>query len=52
LLSPAAGNAAGGLLSSVGGAAKSLLGGLLGPFEREAAFEESSAVVAGERVGG
>ncbi|WIA15332.1 hypothetical protein OEZ85_001998 [Tetradesmus obliquus] len=43
----AAGNAAGGLLSSVGGAAKSLLGGLLGPFEREAAFEESSAVAAG-----
>ncbi|WIA35535.1 hypothetical protein OEZ86_003961 [Tetradesmus obliquus] len=42
-----AGNAAGGLLSSVGGAAKSLLGGLLGPFEREAAFEESSAVAAG-----
>jgi hypothetical protein len=48
----AAGNAAGGLLSSVGDAAKSLLGGLLGPFEREAAPEESAAVVAGEEGAG
>lgn len=38
----------------MGGVAKSLLGGLMGPFEREAAFEENTAVVSGGfgRVGG
>ncbi|KAF8056443.1 Napepld [Scenedesmus sp. PABB004] len=42
-----AGAVAGGVLASVGGAAKALLGGLLGPFEKEAAFDEATAVVTG-----
>lgn len=42
-----AGSTAGSLLASVGDAAKALLGGLMGPFEKEGAFEESSAVVTG-----
>lgn len=44
---PAAGAAAGSVLSSVGGAAKALLGNLLGPFEREGAFDESTAAITG-----
>lgn len=43
-----AGAAAGHLLANVGGAAKALLGGLLGPFEKEGAFQEETAVVTGE----
>lgn len=36
------------MLSYVGEAAKGLLGALLGPFEREGAFDESTAALTGE----
>eukprot|EP00775_Hariotina_reticulata_P002610 gene2610-2912_t len=44
----AAGEATGSLLSSVGGAAKALLGGMLGTFEKQGAFEETAAAVTGK----
>jgi hypothetical protein len=47
---PAVGATAGGVLSSVGDAAKGLLGALLGPFERERAFDESTAALTGKRL--
>ena len=42
-----AGEAAGSVLASVGGAAKALLGGLLGPLEKEGAFDEATAAITG-----
>lgn len=45
---PAVGVTAGGVLSSVGDAAKGLLGALLGPYQREGAFDESTAALTGE----
>lgn len=42
------GQTAGGLLAGVGGAAKAVLGGLLGPFEREGAFDEGTAALTGD----
>jgi hypothetical protein len=44
----AVGATAGGVLSSVGDAAKGLLGALLGPFEKEGAFDESTAALTGK----
>jgi hypothetical protein len=46
-----AGEATGSLLSSVGVAAKALLGGMLGTFEKEGAFEETAAAVTGGKCG-
>lgn len=40
------------MLNNVVGGAKALLGGLLGPFEKEGAFEETTAVVTGESCSG
>jgi hypothetical protein len=42
-----AGATAGSVLGNVVGGAKALLGGLMGPFEKEGAFEETTAVVTG-----
>lgn len=43
----AVGSAAGGVLAGVADTAKGLLGALMGPFEREGAFDESTAALTG-----
>lgn len=45
----AVGSAAGGVLAGVADTAKGLLGALMGPFEREGAFDESTAALTGAR---
>lgn len=43
----AVGTAAGGVLAGVADTARGLLGALMGPFEREGAFDESTAAFTG-----